>query len=147
MRGRLLTLAAWCALLVSPAAASPQQVSLDALAGAWVFETDPHALSHCVIRGEVEAARTRADLRMNMRVHETCPNRNEWRAEEACAARLAENILSVRCVVVSATPDNYVADQFSLRVLSVRAMSGRLADGVNWDGAVHWRRPQPGLVS
>jgi hypothetical protein len=75
-----------------------------------------------------------------------CPNGAEWRAEEACNAELARGVLSVRCVVVSATA-NYAADQFSLRVLSASLMTGRLADGANWDSRVRWRRPPAALVS
>ena len=122
-------------------------MSLDALAGAWVFETEPHAVTNCVIRGNVEAARAGRSLRMSMRVHQTCPSGNEWRAEEACTAQLARGVLTVRCTLVNATPDDYIADQFSLRALSASVMTGRLNDGVLWDGPVHWRRPPAALVS
>ncbi len=138
-----------CALMLlsTTAIAAPQRVTLDALAGAWAFETDPHAVTDCVIRGDVQATRAGDALRMTIHAHETCPNGNEWRAEEACTAQLSSGVLAVRCTVVSTQPYNYVADQFSLRVLSTSRMTGRLADGANWDSPVRWRRPPDALVS
>lgn len=134
------------ALVSAPAGAAPLQVSLDALAGAWTFETDPHPVTQCVIRGDVEATRAGEVLRITMHAHQTCPNGSDGRAEEACTARLARGVLTVRCTLVSSTRP-YVADQFSLQVVSASLMTGRLADGAYWDVPVRWRRPPAALVS
>jgi hypothetical protein len=130
----------------APAAAAPPRVSIDDLTGAWSFETDPHQSTQCVIRGNATATRNGPGLSITIDAHETCPNGNEWRAEESCSASLAANVLTVRCTLVSATSPNYLADQFSLQVLSPSYLGGRLADGGQWDNPVRWRRGA-GLIS
>lgn len=142
VRSFALGLAAW-AVAASAAAGPP----VGALAGAWVFETEPHGVSGCVIRGEAAARAFGPALAIEIRAHETCPGGAEWRAVQSCRGEQRGEALEVRCVLVSAEPDNYVADQFDLVVESGDRMRGRLADGALWDVAVTWRRPRAPLVS
>jgi hypothetical protein len=140
-----LAAAVLMAHLAAPAAATPQRPSIDDLAGAWAFETDPHHATQCVIRGDATATRSGAGLSIAIHARENCPDGDEARAEERCAGSLAGDVLTIRCAVVSAT-QNYLADQFSLRVLSPSAMSGRLYDADLWNDPVRWRRAS-GLTS
>ena len=144
MRSLITALAALaCA---TPAAADT--VGIAALAGSWTFETAPHQATGCVIRGEVFATRSGNALTMRMNAHESCPDREAGiNAVEQCRATLQRAALIVRCTLLSADTDSYLADQFALGALSATEMSGRLWDEGIWNTPVTWRRPASPLVS
>jgi hypothetical protein len=60
---------------------------------------------------------------------------------------MQRDTLAVRCVLVRADTESYLADQFDLPALSHTEMAGRLWDLGVWNGPVRWRRPASPLVS
>ena len=143
--------AALGAALISMAMAalpiSTRPINLDALAGAWTFETAPH-LDTCIIRGQVFATRRGRTLAMQLRATQTCTGGETTDVTERCLGRDAAGVLDVRCQILSSTSANYVADNFALMPASEQQMDGELNDGASWQHVgVRWTRPAPAAVS
>jgi hypothetical protein len=134
-------------LLLRAAPAGAEAVSLDALTGAWVFETAPHQATGCIITGELTAVREGNELEIAMTARDTCPGGDAVNAIEQCRAAFDRDALRVSCVLVSAETDTYVADQFQLEAVTPTLMSGRLWDAGIWNAPVTWRRPASPMVS
>jgi hypothetical protein len=135
------------ALLAAPAAAQP--VAASALVGRWALVTAPHPNDRCVISGEARGARTtRADtLRFELTVKSECPDWGVWHVRETCTGVVTGAHVAVACTLISAEPDNYVADNFTLDIASPDRMNGRLYDHRWWDEPCVWRRQRGPLVS
>jgi hypothetical protein len=141
MRAALLAAALAC----GPATAQAQPAP--SIVGDWVFEAPLDPDRTCIITGRarVSAGRDARSYAVRISSHERCEAGGEWRAEQLCAATREADRLSIDCNLVSATPTDYVDDDFALQIHSRERMDGWLISLRR--GRALWRRPEPPPIS
>jgi hypothetical protein len=146
LRSERIALIAAAVLGVGAAAyAQPRSVSLE---GAWRFETSPHPVSGCVLRGDALVAPARGGRHtVQIDVTQHCGSEVPYKARERCEATTAGGRVTMTCVVVSSETGGYQPDSFDLAPGAAGVMTGRLVDTGVWNVPVTWRRPSAALVS